>query len=1310
MALQALDAGSVGSVAGMLRELQVQGDWRVRYGGFCGLKYTLAARLDLAPQLLPAALPLLRRGLADPDDDVRAACADALVPVAGALRVVGPQAVSELRAQLWDLLPQLSDLSAATNSVMSLLAHLYGSGASSSSSSNASGGGGGVGGASEELTLLVPRLWPFVRHTLSTVRASVMQCLERMLSTAAAAGSGGASSAAAAPTRCMAADAQHGVSDAADAPATAAADTADAPLQCYPAWLQPLLPALLQLVFQNVMVESETRVLDASVRVWRLLVRCAAPAALQDSLSPEQLAGLLAMGATQVGRPLDPQIFMVPYSADPSRLLPLAVLRQLAGPAAAPAAAAAASTAAAGDAGGLRSPKRARTSSKQKQNAAAAAAAEAAAAAAAAAAAGPGLPNDFIVGTLGEEAVARMRTTAASCLGALFACAHANGAVAPAPVLLAGLSSSSATARQFSALTARAWLQYAKQQLLLLQPPNTDPYQAQQQLQLLLQQQPQILIPQPLLQQIFRALSANSCTAPLAPASLEPYSEVAPYYAQMRREVLALVSAALEVNVLLPLPAGVAVDHVGAEHAAALVAAAAAAGPAEGTPLALACSRLRGALASLQALEQYLHVTALASLAAACVHSGALPDKFNTVIQPLMNCLRREPQLKLQEVCADGLAELLALCCGRTPSPNDKLVRNIAAMATADLLATPGSGAPGTATAAAAGPLAGLQQQQQQQPGAAGPDGNGDPAASQQLTRISRRGGEAALVAMARRFEAGLWQQLPTLWTLVAGPLATSVAAAGGGGGGGDAVTTAAVGGLHILRVLGPALAAPLLPSVVPLLGDVCRWVRASDPRVRQAAARCASTLARCWTAELMPELLKQVVPMLSSPDDGVRLGGVEVVSALCGELGAALVPYVVLLLVPLLRRMSDPHAEVRAAASSCFGALMTLLPLAQGVPTPPGLDGSQLATVQQDSAFLLQLLDNRHVASYDLPFQLPYTLRPYQQDGINWLAFLRRFGLHGVLADDMGLGKTLQASCIMAAASLEAEAAFAAAASTPPPASDPPATGPSSSLSSAPHAQLQLLPCLVVCPATLVGHWVHEVNSTIGPMGLRPLAYGGLPSERAAAQSAFDKSLRSVSAASPRLPYNMLVMSYESLRADIDWVASRNWLYCVLDEGHAIRNPRSRVTVACKRIVAQHRLLLSGTPIQNDVLEMWSLFDFLMPGFLGPERAFRAKFGKALQEARVSKRGSREAEAGLLALEGLHRSLLPFVLRRSKGQVLADLPPKIVTDIYCDMSELQARLYEDFRKSKASAEAIEALRSGDARRAAAAGSDDTGG
>lgn len=241
-----------------------------------------------------------------------------------------------------------------------------------------------------------------------------------------------------------------------------------------------------------------------------------------------------------------------------------------------------------------------------------------------------------------------------------------------------------------------------------------------------------------------------------------------------------------------------------------------------------------------------------------------------------------------------------------------------------------------------------------------------------------------------------------------------------------------------------------------------------------------------------------------------------------------------------------------------------------------------------------------------------------------------------------MGVGKTLQATCIVAATAVEQNKAYAASGSD----IDRPR------------------PSLIVCPATLVAHWPHEIAKFVEETVLRPLQYHGQPAARAALR--------------PLLPsHNVIVMSYETLRVDVDWVAGIKWAYCVLDEGHAIRNPGSQVARAARRVDAQHRLILSGTPIQNSVEEMWALFDFLMPGFLGSERAFRARYGKALAASRKAKRGSSEAEAGILALDSLHRQVMPFVLRRTKGQVLSDLPPKIIQDVMCDPGDLQRDLYE---------------------------------
>ena len=121
--------------------------------------------------------------------------------------------------------------------------------------------------------------------------------------------------------------------------------------------------------------------------------------------------------------------------------------------------------------------------------------------------------------------------------------------------------------------------------------------------------------------------------------------------------------------------------------------------------------------------------------------------------------------------------------------------------------------------------------------------------------------------------------------------------------------------------------------------------------------------------------------------------------------------------------------------------------------------------------------------------------------------------------------------------------------------------------------------------------------------------------------------------------------------------VDGKSYSYCILDEGHAIRNPKARITQAVKKVRAEHRLLLSGTPIQNDVVELWSLFDFLMPGFLGTEREFKQSYGIASARSVAAKKGGGLTEQGALATGKLHKQVMPFVLRRTKDEVLKDLP-----------------------------------------------------
>ncbi|KAG1666532.1 hypothetical protein FOA52_014429 [Chlamydomonas sp. UWO 241] len=1298
MALGSLEQSEVQGVLGMLGQLMGQPIWDVRCGGYLGLKYALAGRLDLGRQLLTDSLPALLAGLSDEDDDVRAASADALVPLAPTLFSLGRGAVGQVRALLWALLGQLEELSPATMSVMALLAALY----AQQPSGGGAGGGGGCGGgglapgagegggsgggpagalavagagaatggvgagasagaaaagadagdeaeASDALVALVPRLWLFLRHSMTSVRLSTVLCHERLLL---------ASSSHSAPSECV--------------------------------WLPPLLPALLLLMFQNLLLECDTRVLEASVRVWRLLVDRASVASVAGAATGALTKVLLSLASTPTGSPLDAALMVTPKVDADSGAVTLLPLNSVSDHAAAPAAATSAAAAGTAGSSGAAAPASKKARKEPKGSSASSALA-------------PPRRRDFVVGSHGEGSAVAMRLACAHALGHLVAKVSGHDGGACSGEVIAALSFPAATARSTASLVLWHWAGSGRQGAASL------PTEAH------------------------AALASLLSSAPSAEA---PYTETVPFYAQVRREASALAAGCLSCGLLLPLPPGASLERLSADQALSLASDPAASSGAAAAPLA---ARLASAATGLAAFEQYLHLNVLACAAAACVRAGPLPAKLNGVIQPLMSAVRKEPEVAMQAVCAEALAELVVAASSRSPCPNDKLVKNVCAMACCDPAETlsasdapdtlderrashAGAGARGAPRAKDGGDAGGSAAAARDAAAAAGTDAaaEGAGAAVAAAARTTRLGAEAALRWLAVKHGAGLWGALPGLWATASGPVLAAAAALDGtateGAAGGAPPPVpdlqAVIHALQVLKVLGPHVHADLVPSLEGLLPGLCACSRHGCPAVRTSAARTLAGLASSWLPRLMPPLLHQLLPLLSAPDDDTRLGGVETVAQLVAALGFQLVRYTVLLVVPLLRRMADAVEGVRRQATRCFGALVALLPLAQGQPPPDGLDAAQVASMTQDSTFLLQLLDNKTVEDFALPqqLQLPVALRRYQQEGINWLAFLRRFGLHGVLADDMGLGKTIQASCIMGAAVVEAQDDYLS--------SGDPALWPRA--------------CLVVCPSTLVQHWVHEVGRYIPTTVLRPRHIHGLPAERARIQAELSAALApphpgssaALAAAAAGaaaaaaggagagdaavyaarlalLPaVNLVVMSYDHVRADVEWVSSRQWLYCVLDEGHIIKNPKARATQCVKRVVAQHRLLLSGTPVQNNALELWSLFDFLMPGFLGTERDFNAKYGKAVQAARYSKRGSRELEVGMLAVESLHKQVMPFVLRRTKAQVLHDLPPKIIQDVYCDMSPLQAQLYEDFHASSASAEVSSALQeaaSGDA-------------
>lgn len=256
-----------------------------------------------------------------------------------------------------------------------------------------------------------------------------------------------------------------------------------------------------------------------------------------------------------------------------------------------------------------------------------------------------------------------------------------------------------------------------------------------------------------------------------------------------------------------------------------------------------------------------------------------------------------------------------------------------------------------------------------------------------------------------------------------------------------------------------------------------------------------------------------------------------------------------------------------------------------------------------------------------------------------------------------MGLGKTLQSICILAGKHHERAKRYEETKSP-----------------DSVH-----LPSLIVCPPTLTGHWYYEILKYTD--NLRPVLYTGNSRERYKLLPKLKKS-------------DIVVTSYEVVRNDVASLQDITWHYCILDEGHIIKNAKTKLTKAVKTIRANHRLILSGTPIQNNVLELWSLFDFLMPGFLGSETHFNERFSKPILSNRDGK--AKSGEAAALALEALHKQVLPFLLRRLKEDVLHDLPPKIIQDYYCELSDIQKFMYDDFSKSHAHASAEDVVRTSD--------------
>ena len=1134
--------------------------WEACHGGMIGLRYLVAVRKDLLlkdDELLDGMLEAVMKGLGDNDDDVRSVSAATLVPVAQEVVSTRPSALNGLINIVWECLSNLSDdLSASTGSVMDLLAKLCSfPEVLNAMKKNA------AEDSHHSFTELVPRLYPFLRHTITSVRSAVLRALLTFLEIEGGGMKG---------------------------------------------WVNG---KALRLIFQNLIVERNDSVLRLSFQVWMtLLATYEKPSARSEALAEElgpHIEAIFSLTTSPIGVsrnpiPIDHSLFIKPsgqaYTAPftAARATPPAPSNET-------------------------STKRRKRSEKKEKEAQ------------------PLVPTNSShnidaavmqgdIDLIGADVMIRCRVYGAKALGKAIALWPSSSKVSTfSNKILSCLKSVYSSTQLISAIVVEEYARQSSKDKELVED---------------------VLV-------ILQNIVENDRPS--------WYSDLVSHLRIVHAQCMSLLNVFRDVSpwVSLPIvPVVVQGEPEASAYAFSITKAESLVGPdfehlkksltpvqrtAGAQSLQDARSDAVRALDDAKAVKGERDMQVRAAAAAAIVAFGRVPKRPSSTIKAMMDSVKREENSDLQRRLARSVADLIEqMALAGKRAVVDKVVGNLVKFCCMETAETPEF----HVNAGSEVGVLSLKKDEDIRDGADAAKFKKEARAA----RITRRGAKEALEQLVDRFRGVLFEKLPILRELIEAPIHRvfhTEALPEDIKNPDNTVGQEAVDALSTLRALSPKFSVELHQFARQLLPTIACALQSKLSVLRYAAAKCFATLCSVLVVDGITMLVEKVLPLINNPlDVHCRQGAIECIYHLIHVMEDGILPYVIFLIVPVLGRMSDSDHDVRLLATTTFATLVKLVPLEAGIPDPPGLSEALLHGRERERKFIAQMLDPKKVEPFELPVAIKAELRSYQQEGVNWLAFLNRYNLHGVLCDDMGLGKTLQTLCIVASDHHMRAKEFAKTQSP----------------------EVRRLPSLIVCPPTLSGHWQQEI-AQYAPF-LTSVAYVGPPSERS-------KRRAKLAAA------DVVITSYDICRNDVDVIVALNWNYCVLDEGHLIKNPKAKVTQAVKRLSSNHRLILSGTPIQNNVFELWSLFDFLMPGFLGTEKVFHDRFAKPIAASRFSKSSSKEQEAGALAIEALHKQVLPFLLRRLKEEVLNDLPPKIIQNYYCDLSELQRKLFDDFTKKE---------------------------
>ena len=311
---------------------------------------------------------------------------------------------------------------------------------------------------------------------------------------------------------------------------------------------------------------------------------------------------------------------------------------------------------------------------------------------------------------------------------------------------------------------------------------------------------------------------------------------------------------------------------------------------------------------------------------------------------------------------------------------------------------------------------------------------------------------------------------------------------------------------------------------------------------------------------------------------------------------------------------------------------------------------------------------DTSFADGFRIPGDIYPSLFDYQKTGVRWLWELYSQQVGGIIGDEMGLGKTIQAIAFLAGLH---------------------------------YSKKITKPIIVVAPATVMKQWVNEFHTWWPPFRVSILHTSGSgmvdvgrESRRENELSAqlFDNSRRKPSSKSQQAAKrivdrvvqdgHVLVTTYSGLQTFAELLIPVNWEYAVLDEGHKIRNPNTAITIYCKELRTANRIILSGTPMQNNLVELWSLFDFVFPMRLGTLVNFRQQFEYPIRHGGYANASNLQVQTASKCAETLKDTISPYLLQRFKVDVAADLPKKTEQVLFCKLTKLQREAYENFLAS----------------------------